>query len=63
MTVEIISGLISTKVLDQVGLKLATTGSAVGHANDCASRPGLSFIKSLDISWLRRVIQQTNDTT
>ena len=38
MTVEIIS--ISTKVWDQAGIELATPGSAVGLATDCATGPG-----------------------
>ena len=40
MTVEIISRSISMKVWNGAGIKLATPGSAVGLATDCAMEPG-----------------------
>ena len=54
MTVEIISGSISTKVWDRAGIELATPGSAVRHASvarhvtDCATQPGKQHM-----FWLR----------
>ena len=37
MTIETISLSISMKAWDQAGIKLITTGSAVGHTTDCAT--------------------------
>ena len=40
MVVEIILWSISTKVWDLAGIELATPGSAVRRATDCANGPG-----------------------
>ena len=53
MTVEMISGSISTKVWDRAGIELATPGSAVRltsvarHVTDCAMWPGISDIERI----------------
>ena len=40
MTIEIISRSISKKVWDRAGIELATPGTAVRHATNCATGPG-----------------------
>ena len=47
MALEIISWSISTKVWGQAGIKLATPGSAVELATDCATGPVLYTIMNL----------------
>ena len=41
MTVENISSSTSIKVWDQAGIKLMTSGSAIG-STDCGTRPGIN---------------------
>ena len=43
MTVEMISWSISTRVMDQGGIKLEDPGSAVRHVTDWAISPGRAF--------------------
>ena len=43
MTAEIISPSISTKVWEQVEIKLVTSGSEVRLITNCATGPGLNF--------------------
>ena len=44
MTVEIISCSIHTQVWDQAEIELATPGSAVVHATDCATGPSVLIL-------------------
>ena len=50
MTIEIISQSVSMKVWDRAVIKLATPGSAVGLATDCATGLGIQIL-----SWGKKV--------
>ena len=60
MTVEIISGSISTKVWDQAGIKLGTPVSAVRHYTDCATLPNA---KRWGYSWIFQVAEGQSEET
>ena len=59
--VENISRSISTKVWDRVGIKLASPGSAVGLATDCATGLGVvQLVEVKDSAQLDRVVDVLN---
>ena len=52
MIVAIILWSISTKVWDQAGIELTTTGFAVGHATDCDMGLDIVYLAFSQIYWV-----------